>query len=294
MVPEQNEVRIVAAAETSTAVEAEINYVRNPPPPGGAVLEYVTEAEERNTMVTLPGQPMRITNGRGLATDLDREGFVLVRHVSEVADFHRIQEDPAVDAQYIDETAAMLTEVTGAARVLMLGGGKKRYGEAAVDRLAPLSNAKPARYPHADNTDASAAELANLFDAFVDDLDLAAHPRWAMYNVWRAITPPPQDFPLAVCDARTVSPDDEVVVTAITKERSGDIVHDTMSYVHNPEHRWYWFPDMTIDEVIVFKSGDSDATRAVRVAHTAFTDPRCPPGVPTRASVEMRALAVFD
>jgi hypothetical protein len=50
---------------------------------------------------------------------------------------------------------------------------------------------------------------------------------------------------------------------------------------------------MTIDEVIVFKSGDSDPTGAVRVAHTAFTDPTCPPGVPTRASVEMRALAVF-
>jgi hypothetical protein len=51
---------------------------------------------------------------------------------------------------------------------------------------------------------------------------------------------------------------------------------------------------MTIDEVIVFKSHDSDPTRARRVAHTAFTDPMCPPGVPTRASVEMRALALFE
>jgi hypothetical protein len=157
-----------------------------------------------------------------------------------------------------------------------------------------LKNAKPARYPHADNTDASALELANLFDIFVDDFDLTAYRRWAMYNVWRAITPPPQDFPLAVCDARSVSATDEVTVTAITEELQGDIVHDTMSYVHNPAHRWYYFPDMTIDEVIVFKSGDSDPTGAVRVAHTAFTDPTCPPGVPTRASVEMRALAVFE
>ena len=275
-------------------VEAEINYVRNPPPPGGAVLEYVTEAEERNTMVTLPGQPMVITDARGMDTDLEREGFRLVRFPSAVADFHQLQVDPAVDAQYMEETAAMLTELTGAARVIMLGGGKKRYGESAVDQLAALKNAKPARYPHADNTDASALELANLFDMFVDDFDLGAYRRWAMYNVWRAITPPPQDFPLAVCDAQSISPTDEVTVTAITAELQGDIVHDTMSYVHNPAHRWYYFPDMTIDEVIVFKSGDSDANGAVRVAHTAFTDPTCPPGVPTRASVEMRALAVFD
>jgi hypothetical protein len=279
---------------TTTQVEAEINYIRNPPPAGDAVLEYVTEAEERNTMVTLPGRPMTITSARGMETDLEREGFQFVRFPSAVADFHQLQVDPAVDAQYIEETSAMLTELTGAARVIMLGGGKKRYGESAVDQLAALKNAKPARYPHADNTDASALELANLFDIFVDDFDLTAYRRWAMYNVWRAITPPPQDFPLAVCDARSVSATDEVTVTAITEELQGDIVHDTMSYVHNPAHRWYYFPDMTIDEVIVFKSGDSDPTGAVRVAHTAFTDPTCPPGVPTRASVEMRALAVFE
>jgi hypothetical protein len=279
---------------TTTQVEAEINYIRNAPPPGGVVLEYVTEAEQRNTMITLPGQPMTITSARGMDTDLEREGFQLVRFPSAVADFHQLQVDPTVDAQYMEETAAMLTELTGAARAIMLGGGKKRYGESAVDQLAALKNAKPARYPHADNTDASALELANLFDVFVDDFDLAAYRRWAMYNVWRAITPPPQDFPLAVCDARSVSPTDEVTVTAVTEELQGDIVHDTMSYVHNPRHRWYYFPDMTIDEVIVFKSGDSDSRGAARVPHTAFTDPTCSPGVPTRASVEMRALAVFE
>jgi hypothetical protein len=246
-------------------------------------------------MVTLPGTPMWITDARGLTTDLDREGFQLVTFPSAVADFHRLQEDPAVDEQYMAETAAMLEELTGAAQVFMLGGGKKRYGESAVDKLAPLTNAKPARYPHADNTDASAEELARMMDMFVAEIDLGAHSRWVMYNVWRAITPPPQDFPLAVCDAQSFTPADEVTVTAITEERnSGEIVHDTVGYVHNPDHRWYYFPDMTIDEVIVFKSGDSDPSGAVRVAHTAFTDPTCPPGVPTRASVEMRALALFD
>ncbi len=277
-----------------TGVEAEINYVRNPPSDPAEKLEYVTEAEEHNTMVTLPGTPMWITDGRGLTTDLDREGFQLVTFPSAVADFHRLQEDPDVDQQYMAETAAMLEDLTGAAQVFMLGGGKKRYGESAVDQLAPLTNAKPARYPHADNTDASAEELAQMMDMFVAEIDLGAHSRWVMYNVWRAITPPPQDFPLAVCDAQSFTHADEVTVTAITEERnSGEIVHDTVGYVHNPNHRWYYFPDMTIDEVIVFKSGDSDPTGAVRVAHTAFTDPTCPPGVPTRASVEMRALALF-
>ena len=278
----------------TTGVAGHINYVRNAPAHDGETLTFVTEDEARSTMVTLPPEEVRVIDGRTVETELDREGFVLVPHVSAVDDFDQIQVDPEVDARYVEEVAALVRELTGASKVLLLGGGKKRFGESAVDKLTPLTNAKPARYPHADNTDASALELANLFDMFVDDFDLGAYRRWAMYNVWRAITPPPQDFPLAVCDARSVRADDEVTVTAITEELQGDIVHDTMSYVHNPAHRWYYFPDMTIDEVIVFKSGDSDPNGAVRVAHTAFTDPTCPPGVPTRASVEMRALAVFD
>ncbi len=279
----------------TNGVRAEVNYIRNRPGPSDDVLEFVTEDETQSTMVTLPGEPMWITNARGLTTDVDREGFVLVPHVSHVADFGAIQFDPEVDQQYIDEMTVLLIEVTGAAKVVFLGGGKKRYGEPAVEELSALKNAKPARYPHADNTNASAAELADLFDQFVDDVELARYPRWAMYNMWRAVTPPPQDFPLAVCDARSVAPGDEVTVTALTVEL-GDVHvrHDTTSYVHNAGHQWHYYRDMTPDEVLVFKAHDTDPGRAGRVPHTAFTDPTCPPGTPTRASVEMRALALFD
>ncbi len=220
---------------------------------------------------------------------------MLVRHVSAVEDFDQIQVDPAVDARYIDEITDLLARTTGASRVFMLGGGKKRYGESATEKLEALSNAKPARYPHADNTDTSSVELVEMLAAFVPDLDVSRYSRWALYNLWRATTPPPQDFPLAVCDARTLARDDEVTVKAITEEvGSGAIRHDTTGYVYNPEHRWYYFRDMTPDEVLVFKAHDTDSRRAGRVAHTAFTDPTCPAGVPTRASVEMRGLALFD
>lgn len=115
-----------------------------------------------------------------------------------------------------------------------------------------------------------------------------------MYNVWRAVTPPPQDFPLAVCDARTIDPADEITVTAITAMRGvGELAFPTAGYLANAAHRWCWFRDMQVDEVLVFKTHDTDPDRAHRVAHTAFTDPSCPPVEVTRASVEIRALALF-
>jgi len=275
-----------------SGVQAEINYVRNAPAAPAETLEFVPHAPECTTMVTQPGQAMWITDARTMDTDLDREGFVLVRHVSAVVDFAAIQVDPAVDQRYIDEMTELLGRVTGASRAIMLWGAKKRYGESAVDELAGLSNAEPARYPHADNTDASSEALAAMA---MEHFGVAPGRRWALYNLWRAFTPPPQDFPLAVCDARTLGPADEVTVTALTIEQGGRHVrHDTTGYRHNPGHRWHYYPDMSRDEVLVFKTHDTDPARAHRVAHTAFTDPTCPSGVTTRASVEIRGLAVYD
>lgn len=281
-------------AQTGSEVTAEVNYIRNARTSSTEPkLEFVTEEESLSTMQTLPGEAMTIRSARGLATSLDREGFVLVPHVSKVEDFRLIEEDPEVDKLYADEMATLLREVTGGIFAITLGTGKKRFGESATDLLAPLINAKPARYAHADNTDESAQELFARITAAAGDR-LPPNARWALYNMWRAISPPPQDFPLAVCDASSVASGDEVTVTAVTSTRDvGDMRHDTTAYVHNPGHRWHYFPDMTRDEVIVFKAHDSQEGAVRRVPHTAFTDPTCPPGTPTRASVEARGLVIF-
>jgi hypothetical protein len=275
-------------------VEAEVNYIRNPVAPGAPPLTFVTEAEELSTMVILPGQPVWIHDVRGEATSLDEEGFVLVRHTSEVSDFDDIEELPEVDAVYIDEMARLLEGVVGADRVIMLGGGKKRYGEGATDKLARLKNAKPARYAHGDVTDTSGPAQAEGLASMLGGVTLTGFSRWALFNMWRSTTPPPQDFPLAVCDARTIVPADGVTVVAVTEVRGlGHLEADTTGYIYSPRHRWCYFPDMTPEEVLIFKTHDSEPGRAHRVPHTAFTDPTCPPGNPTRASVEMRALALF-
>ncbi|WP_174275059.1 CmcJ/NvfI family oxidoreductase [Sphingomonas bacterium] len=276
-------------------VQGDINYVRNPQPEGAEPLAFVTEDESRNTMITLPGIPMFIEDVRGQQTSLDREGFELVRHKSGVADFNLIEEDEAVDQLYIDEMAALAKELTGATFVVMQGGGKKRYGKKAVQHESgDLKNAFPALYPHGDTTDTSAYALASLFAGAIPGLELGSAKRWALINLWRPITPPPHDYPLAVCDARTTVPSDAVPVMAYTATRGGELVFETHGYLPNPDHRWCYFRDMTPDEVLVFKTHDSDPDRAHQVAHTAFFDATCPPDAPTRGSVEMRAFCVFD
>ncbi len=280
--------------DAQKGVPGEVFYVRNPAASGAPALTFITEQDHLSTMVTRPGRAVWFNDMRGRETSLEREGFQLVRHASSIRDLNLIEEDAATDQHYIEEMSALLTGLTGASLVVMQGIGKKRYGPAATDRLAGLKNALPALYPHGDTTDSSAVELAERIMAYVPGGELKDFSRWAHINMWRPITPPPQDYPLALCDARSISEADRELVVAHTEVRDmGEMVFGTTGYLYNPDHRWCYFSQMTPDEVLVFVTHDSDPARPHQVAHTAFLDPTCPPGTPTRGSVEMRALALF-
>jgi hypothetical protein len=50
---------------------------------------------------------------------------------------------------------------------------------------------------------------------------------------------------------------------------------------------------MTLSEALVFKTHDSDPARAHCVPHVAFDNPLCGPRTAPRASIEMRAIALW-
>ena len=57
-------------------------------------------------------------------------------------------------------------------------------------------------------------------------------------------------------------------------------------------HRWYYFPNMTKSEAILFKQWDSDPERETNLCfHTAFEDPTSPKDAPPRQSIELRIFA---
>ncbi len=62
---------------------------------------------------------------------------------------------------------------------------------------------------------------------------------------------------------------------------------------YNPDHRWWYFSNMTRTEVLLFKFHDSDSSRALRTPHTAFHDPSFP-NAHTRESIEFRTFAYFE
>ena len=248
-------------------------YVHTEALTGDSEPHYFAEQEERE---------VPIHNGRPLADSLslDKQGFELHRRDTVVDDLY---DDTSVESVYYDEVKALIMELTGASRVVIFDHTRRSDAERRGIR-------GPASRVHNDYTERSGPE--RIRDALGGDqaVTLAAVPE-AQINLWRPMSGPVKRSPLAVLDASTLDPDDLLATDLVYPDRIGEIYH----LAYNPHQRWYYFPDMRRDEVLLIKGYDSRHDgRARFTPHTAFQDPHTPPGAQPRESIEVRTLAFFD
>ena len=147
----------------------------------------------------------------------------------------------------------------------------------------------PAGAAHTDYTDWSAQR--RIKDLMPDEADARLAKRFAIVNVWRSVTGIIEEWPLALCDARSV--DDSHLHTV--ERRAYNRVGQTRHASYDAGNVWYYFPRMTRDEAVLIKNYDTAEDGRARYAlHTAFEDPTSPPDAAPRESLETRALVFFD
>jgi len=226
-----------------------------------------------------------IHDGRAAAEpfDLDRQGFALVRHDTAVTDFY---DDAEIETVYEAEVENLVKAVTGASRVVVFDH-TRRTDSAALREEKGIR--EPAGNVHNDYTARSAPQrVRDLLPA--GEAEALLQRRFAIVNVWRPIRGPVRTAPLALCDARSVAPEDLIAAERRAKDRVGEI----QQAVFNPAHRWTYFPNMERHEALLFKVYDSaEDGRARFTIHTAFDDPTSPPDAPPRESIETRTFVFF-
>lgn len=270
-------------AQCANRVGASVNYVART----SGRLRYHANDSSRDT-IKLETTQVEIEDARSLADPprLDREGFTLVSHVSAVRDFT----DPAEVARiHAEEIRRLLRDVSGADEVVVTAPGVLRYGERS--RLSgQLDNSRPARFVHVDISDRTAETFATQSNPRAGQ-----QPRRAVsYNVWRAFSPPPQDTPLALCDARSVEASDLIEADAIFDSADRpEWSFEGWVVAANPRHRWVYGSEMTRDEVWVFVTNDRTPGLPHNVPHSAFDDPGVSVDCAPRASIEMRGIAYW-
>jgi hypothetical protein len=264
-------------------IEATVNYLLDT-----GEMPWTYSGGPGSTEVRSGGKPdphkVVMHNGRLDAAEftLDRNGFRFVRHDTKV---HEFLDEDEVRRVYYPEMESLVKAESGASRVVIFDH-TLRTADDEVREARKIR--EPVRRAHNDYTEWSAPQRVR--DLLPDEADELLRRRFAIVQVWRPIRHPVESFPLAICDARSVSTEDFVV----SERRYPNRVGQTYAIKYNPRHRWYWFPRMRRDEALAFKVFDSPKDgRARWTAHTAFDDPTAPPHARPRESIEIRTLAFF-
>merc|ERR1719161_1592420 len=113
--------------------------------------------------------------------------------------------------------------------------------------------------------------------------------RMVVISTWRVTNQEPlRRSPLAVTDMRTIKE------KCLRPTLMGSVKAETMLAEFDPSHEWYYFPNMTQDELILQKQYDSaEGVMKSPTLHTSFHDATTPEDAPERNSIDARVLCLI-
>ncbi len=245
---------------------------------------------------------VQITNGR-TAKDLSftESGFELLRHLSIVRDWNDPDE---IDRVHYSEIRDLAKRLSGCDWVLFFPAVVRSPAVAAKTK-----DYHPIQFVHSDYTESYPSVVQDrtkpyhqiiapyMADEGISADDVEKARRILTLQFWRNIGPEVMDYPLCFCDSRSVMRDE---LSPILVADYGGVKTEFETFMVNPPekdtHEWYAFPAMKPDEVVVFRSFDSDCVASglpFWTPHSAFLDPTAPADAPARESIEMRAICLF-
>jgi hypothetical protein len=219
--------------------------------------------------------------------ELNAGDTILLEHHTNVSNFF---DDDQLKQVYEAELASLLLSTTAANRVHFFDHTVRASDPAT---RATQQSREPAALVHNDYTANSGFQCLheNLPQEAVD----LSTKRFQIINLWRPLAAPVESFPLAFCHSNSIAEADLVN----TERRSPNHIGELSLVTYNPAHRWYYFPNMHPDEILLFKTFDSLAIgrlgcgvhTAINILvsnhnHLAVKKPR--------ESIESRVFLFFD
>jgi len=228
-------------------------------------------------------------------------GFVLLPHESAVEDWDVETETPesetAVSRVYGPEVEALV-------RTRLLPGRRIDVWQGAPMRRGPgTRNPEYAAGVHQD--------FGLTPDDYQESLEIFTSPEvgrvwrdryeqdevegFLTIDFWRPVgmRGPLRHMPLAFCHPDSVRVEDVVPIGLLEFTPTGRPTNQS-GLRYDPDQRWYYYPEMTVDEVLAFKqfeiSKDEATPRMATCFHSAFELPDSRDDVERRQSSEQRVL----
>jgi hypothetical protein len=282
--------------EDVAGVETEVQYIL----PTSRINRRYVSREGQINISEYRSMRIFVRDARPMAERItfDSHGFTLERHSSAVNDFTDREQ---IDRVYVPEMEAFVRDLTGADKVIPFAWMTRTSSPTSGEAQPPANDV------HVDHTPAFSEIMAQRALTWCGEPDYP-YRRFVAVNAWRAYSGAPQDWPLALCDGTSVASDEGVTYPILMVDRlpareeipevlPGDPERpdfpEISAFQFRPAHRWYFYPGLGTDEVLLFKNYDSERKGPWRVPHAGFEDPKCAPTGP-RLSIEVRFLVFFQ
>ncbi|EJF63737.1 hypothetical protein BD309DRAFT_182545 [Dichomitus squalens] len=276
---------------TADTVTATLHYFA-PPLDGSKPYHFInadpiTGKRAKNWETVTQEREIENIRGKEHTVSLDTTGFQFYRRAVPHTTF---ENDEVIEKEYYPQSIELAKELTGASRVVVFDHTIRRR---RPDEIADTPQKRqPVPLVHIDQTAESAVARVHRHLPAEDVPKLLAN-RFQIINLWRPIHHAAWDWPLALCDYRTVDRSNDLVPTTLKyPDRDGE----TFSVKFNPANKWRYLRGMEPDEIVLIKCYDSqdDGKTAIFTPHTAFEDPTTPKDAPLRESIELRLLVFYD
>lgn len=177
---------------------------------------------------------------------LDKNGFSLHEFKTNHKDW---EDEQGVRTKFYPEVVDFLKQELGAKRVLVFDHTIRTESNAkkALTDEKNTSQRSPVMLVHCDYTaESGPLRVQQLLGEEAEEL---LKRRVAFINVWKPVNRVVEERPLAMCDVQSCEDSDFFKLHLKYRDRNGE------NYVmkHSPKHKWYYFPKMTPEQVILLK-----------------------------------------
>lgn len=237
--------------------------------------------------------------------EFEVNGFTFVAAPLPIDNFHSRQE---VRSEYGPRIFELARTTTGASRAFLIG---QQVRTEQTGR--GMSSDSYARFAHSDY----GPEFEPLFRRLLSDRygfskNEASHCGLCLAGFWAPIDRPAYKDPLCLLDCTSVDLEKDMVRYIYQYQDERNVVSKrppeeripipaqdapAIAPAYSPNHRWYFRPDMSPEEGVVFKQCDFRKIEGARACwHSSFHDrfhddwDRCP----GRRSIEIRLLLTFE
>ncbi|KAG8667967.1 hypothetical protein FPOAC1_012809 [Fusarium poae] len=163
-----------------------------------------------------------------------------------------------VQEVYIEEVKDALKAELGAKHVHVLDYAvRKRHESFPISTGKEYEYDQPTALAHIDFTVEEVERMINVL--YGDRAEEILKGGWQAINLWKPIKGPLNDWPLGLCDARSLDFETDTIPSDIVFD---DFFTENLQVLYSSNLQWYYLPDQETWEALIFKSADSEKSQA--------------------------------